>query len=154
MPEGTTVPTSNVLFTVENTDPAVPWLTNWFEVRKGRWFRVYHLQTLLVQAWYPTTVCTNSREQKKIIAEYLSETSESLAGLPFKLHDFGYRGSTSVEVCGSFFRLIIQFQSAGIGGAAHLVNFLGTDTIASLQLCRKYYACPMAGFSIPAAEHR
>lgn len=44
------------------------------------------------------TVCTNSRAQKEIIANYLHETSESLDGLPFKLHDFGYRGSTSVEV--------------------------------------------------------
>uniref|UniRef100_A0A914CWQ6 Nicotinamide phosphoribosyltransferase n=1 Tax=Acrobeloides nanus TaxID=290746 RepID=A0A914CWQ6_9BILA len=127
VPEGTVVPVHNVLFTVENTDPEVPWLTNWFE-------------TLLVQVWYPLIVCTNSRAQKEIIAKYLDETSDSLDGLPFKLHDFGYRGSTSVE-------------SAGIGASAHLVNFVGTDTIAGLQLCRKYYHCPMAGYSIPAAEH-
>uniref|UniRef100_A0A0K0DIG8 Nicotinamide phosphoribosyltransferase n=1 Tax=Angiostrongylus cantonensis TaxID=6313 RepID=A0A0K0DIG8_ANGCA len=74
IPEGCVVPTKNVLFTIENTDPAVPWLTNWFE-------------------------------------------------------------------------------SAGIGGAAHLVNFMSTDTIAGLKLCQKYYSCEMAGFSIPAAEH-
>ncbi|GMS84245.1 hypothetical protein PENTCL1PPCAC_6420, partial [Pristionchus entomophagus] len=127
VPEGTVVPVKNVLFTVENTDPKVPWLTNWFE-------------TLLVQVWYPMTVCTNSRAQKEIIAGFLRDTTDSVAGLPFKLHDFGYRGASSVE-------------SAGIGGAAHLVNFMGTDTIAGLQLCRKYYSCVMAGFSIPAAEH-
>ncbi|CAJ0574522.1 unnamed protein product, partial [Mesorhabditis spiculigera] len=127
VPEGSVVPVKNVLFTVENTDPAVPWLTNWFE-------------TLLVQAWYPITVCTNSRAQKEIIARYLIETSDSLEGLPFKLHDFGYRGSTAVE-------------SASIGGAAHMVNFQGTDTIAGLRMLKKYYDCPMAGFSVPAAEH-
>lgn len=127
VPEGTVVPVKNVLFTVENTDPMVPWLTNWFE-------------TLLVQVWYPMTVCTNSRAQKEIIATFLQQTTDSVAGLPFKLHDFGYRGASSVE-------------SAGIGGAAHLVNFMGTDTIAGLQMCRKYYGCIMAGFSIPAAEH-
>jgi nicotinamide phosphoribosyltransferase len=44
-------------------------------------------------------------------------------------------------------------ESAAIGGAAHLINFLGTDTIPALQLHRRYYGCPMAGFSIPAAEH-
>ncbi|CAG2162285.1 unnamed protein product [Oppiella nova] len=27
--EGSVIPTQNVLFTVENTDPAVPWITNW-----------------------------------------------------------------------------------------------------------------------------
>ncbi|CAJ0599933.1 unnamed protein product [Cylicocyclus nassatus] len=127
VPEGTVVPTKNVLFTIENTDPKVPWLTNWFE-------------TLLVQTWYPMTVCTSSRAFKQLIAKYLDATSDSIDGLPFKLHDFGYRGCSSVE-------------SAGIGGAAHMVNFVGTDTIAGLRLCRKYYSCEMAGFSIPATEH-
>lgn len=127
VPEGSVVPVKNVLFTVENTDPNVPWLTNWFE-------------TLLVQIWYPTTVATNSRAMKTIIAKYLSETADSMGGLPFKLHDFGFRGTSSVE-------------SAGIGGAAHLVNFVGTDTVASLVMARHYYGCEMAGFSIPAAEH-
>ncbi|KAK6034063.1 nicotinate phosphoribosyltransferase, (NAPRTase) family [Cooperia oncophora] len=86
------------------------------------------------------TVCTTSRAYKQLIASFLYKTSDSMDGLPFKLHDFGYRGSTSVE-------------SAGLGGAAHLVNFVGTDTIAGLQLCREYYSCEMAGFSIPATEH-
>jgi len=128
VPEGTTVPYKNVLFTVENTDPKCYWLTNYIE-------------TLMVQVWYPTTVCTNSRAQKGIIAKYLDDTADNLDGLPFKLHDFGFRGSSSVE-------------SAAIGGAAHLVNFQGTDTIASLIMARDYYGCKMAGFSIPAAEHR
>ena len=30
--------------------------------------------------------------------QYLDETADNLDGLPFKLHDFGFRGSTSVEV--------------------------------------------------------
>ena len=44
------------------------------------------------------TVATNSYYQKEIIAKYLDETAEGFGGLPFKLHDFGFRGSTSVEV--------------------------------------------------------
>ena len=56
-------------------------------------------QTLLVQVWYPMTVCTNSRAQKKLIAQYLHDTADNLDGLSFKLHDFGFRGSSSVEVC-------------------------------------------------------
>lgn len=55
-------------------------------------------QTILVQSWYPITVATNSREQKKILAKYLMETSGSLEGLEYKLHDFGYRGVSSQEV--------------------------------------------------------
>ncbi|CAG2253016.1 NAMPT [Mytilus edulis] len=127
VPEGTVVPYKNVLFTVENTDPKCYWLTNYFE-------------TLLVQVWYPMTVATNSRYQKEIIAQHLDETADNLDGLPFKLHDFGFRGSTSVE-------------SAGIGGCSHLVNFQGTDTIAGIMTARTYYGCQIAGFSIPAAEH-
>lgn len=127
VPEGTLVPTKNVLFTVENTDPKCYWLTNYVE-------------TLLVQVWYPMTVATNSYHQKKVIADYLKQTADGFATLPFQLHDFGFRGVSSVE-------------SAGIGGMAHLVNFKGTDTVASLMTARRYYNCNMAGFSVPAAEH-
>jgi nicotinamide phosphoribosyltransferase len=126
VPEGTSVPTSNVLMTIENTDPKVPWITN-------------YLETLLSQIWYPTTVCTQSREMKKVIEYYLHKTGDASL-IDFKLHDFGFRGSTSTE-------------SAGIGGAAHLVNFMGTDTLAGIDTARDYYEEDMAGFSIPAAEH-
>jgi nicotinamide phosphoribosyltransferase len=44
-------------------------------------------------------------------------------------------------------------ESAGIGGAAHLVNFMGTDTISGVLFAREYYGAGVAGFSIPAAEH-
>lgn len=126
VPEGTVVPQSNVLMTIENTDNEFPWLTNW-------------LETLLVQVWYPSTVATLSREVKKIILHYLERTGDPKL-IPFKLHDFGYRGSTSVE-------------SAGLGGVAHLVNFMGTDTMRALEFAQTYYGTPMAGFSIPASEH-
>jgi nicotinamide phosphoribosyltransferase len=127
VPEGTLVPVKNAMMTVENTDPKCFWLVN-------------YLETLLVQVWYPMTVCTQSRFQKQVIADYLTKTGCSLDGLNFKLHDFGFRGVSSVE-------------SAAIGGAAHLVNFMGTDTMAGYVCARNYYDEPMAGVSIPAAEH-
>jgi nicotinamide phosphoribosyltransferase len=126
VPEGTVVPVSNVLMTVENTDDACYWLTNYAE-------------TLLVQAWYPSTVATQSRAMKAMILKYLVDTGTPEL-IDFKLHDFGCRGVSSME-------------TAAIGGAAHLVNFKGTDTIPALQLLREYYYEPMAGFSIPASEH-
>ncbi|XP_015260846.1 PREDICTED: nicotinamide phosphoribosyltransferase-like, partial [Cyprinodon variegatus] len=46
-----------------------------------------------------------------------------------------------------------NLKSAALGGAAHLVNFCSTDTIAGVLMAQRYYGCPMAGFSIPAAEH-
>eukprot|EP00635_Sarcinochrysidales_sp_CCMP3193_P005206 CAMPEP_0118916008 /NCGR_PEP_ID=MMETSP1166-20130328/16102_1 /TAXON_ID=1104430 /ORGANISM="Chrysoreinhardia sp, Strain CCMP3193" /LENGTH=469 /DNA_ID=CAMNT_0006855797 /DNA_START=24 /DNA_END=1433 /DNA_ORIENTATION=+ len=129
-PEGTVVGVKNVLLTIENTDPECFWLTNFVE-------------TLLVQVWYPTTVATHSREQKKVIKEYLLETGDECAGLGYKLHDFGFRGVSSVE-------------TAGLGACAHLVNFFGTDTLAGLVVAKEYYgASPLssAGHSIPASEH-
>ena len=105
MPEGLSIPTHCPLLTIVNTDPECFWLTN-------------YLETLLVQVWYPMTVCTNSREQKKIIKRYLEETGD-VNLLDFKLHDFGFRGVSSVE-------------TSALGGAAHLVNFKGTDTMSAL----------------------
>jgi nicotinamide phosphoribosyltransferase len=132
VPEGMVVPNKTVLFTMVNTDPKCFWLTNF-------------LETLLVQVWYPMTVCTNSRMQKLTIHKYLEETGNEDWGIPggtvFKLHDFGFRGVSSVE-------------SAAIGGAAHLVNFLGTDTVAAMVCARTYYEAGIAsGHSIPASEH-
>jgi nicotinamide phosphoribosyltransferase len=40
-----------------------------------------------------------------------------------------------------------------LGGAAHLLNFMGSDTIVGIRCANKYYGSKMAGFSIPAAEH-
>ena len=71
--------------------------------------------------------------------EYLVRTGDPSL-IAFKLHDFGYRGSTSDE-------------SAALGGAAHLVNFKGTDNLAGCELAMRYYRAQMPGFSIPAAEH-
>lgn len=70
------------------------------QCRDLSWFLLFFFfhKTLLVQIWYPITVATNSREQKKILAKYLLETSGNLEGLEYKLHDFGYRGVSSQEV--------------------------------------------------------
>ena len=124
--EGSVVNTGNVLMTVENTDEKCFWLTN-------------YLETLLVTCWYPCTVATQSREMKRILLEYLEETGTP-SDINFKLHDFGVRGSTSKE-------------SAGIGGAAHLVNFKGSDNFEGVEYCYKYYDEDMAALSIPATEH-
>src|SRR5699024_5247826 len=100
-----------------------------------------YLETLLLRVWYPITVATLSWHVRQTIGRFLERTSdEAETQLPFKLHDFGARGVSSLE-------------SAAIGGAAHLVNFQGTDTLAALMLARAYYHEPMAAFSIPAAEH-
>jgi nicotinamide phosphoribosyltransferase len=127
VPEGTVVPVRNVLATIENTDPECFWLTTWLET------------ALLRAVWYGTTVATQSYTIKQVILDYLEKTGEP-STIDFKLHDFGARGVSSLE-------------SAGIGGAAHLVNFMGTDTISGVLFAREYYNAGIAGFSIPAMEH-
>jgi nicotinamide phosphoribosyltransferase len=130
-PEGTVIGTSNVLVQIRNTDPLVPWLTS-------------YLETALLRAiWFPTTVATQDMYIKKAIRDALNKTSVSNSldvDIMFKLHDFGARGTSSKE-------------SAGIGGCAHLVHFMGTDTVEGVQYAEVYYGEPNAGFGIPAAEH-
>src|SRR5581483_2688541 len=99
--EGSVVPVSNCLMTVESTDKRFFWV-------------VSYLETILMRVWYPITVATQSWTIKQIIKGYLDRTSDDPeAELPFKLHDFGSRGVSS-------------YESAQIGGAAHLVNFMGS----------------------------
>ena len=128
VPEGSVVPTHQALVTIESTDDEAFWLPS-------------YLETLLLRLWYPVTVATVSWQVKKIIKGFLDRTSdEAQAQLPFKLHDFGARGVSSLE-------------SAALGGMAHLVNFKGTDTVSGVLAARRYYHEEMAGYSIPAAEH-
>lgn len=128
VPEGTIVPNSNVLMTIENTDPRCAALTN-------------HLETWLCHLWYSCNVATLSRRTKEMMKDYLVATSDNLDHIDFMLHDFGMRGVSSME-------------SAAIGGAAHLVNFKGTDTVIAITLLRQFYgADEMPGFSVPATEH-
>lgn len=128
VPEGLVVPTHNVLMTVESTDPKVFWVVSW-------------LETMLLRVWYGITVSTQSYTIRELISSYLEKTSDDPAGeISFKLHDFGSRGVSSQE-------------SAMIGGAAHLVNFMGSDTVAGVLMANRYYKGGMSGFSIPAAEH-
>lgn len=111
---------------------------------EGKYSRlVTFLETILTQVWYPSTVATLSRRVKSLIGEAFEKSVDAECHhlLDSRLHDFGFRGCTSVE------------QSV-IGGVAHLLNFTGSDTMSAA-----YYAQytlnrgkPVAQ-SIPASEH-
>ena len=127
IPEGTRISAHNALVTVVNTDPNCYWLVNYME-------------TALMRVWYPITVATLSRNIRTGLERYL-ELTGSPELIDFMLQDFGSRGSTSSE-------------SASIGGAAHLVNFKGSDTMVAIPFLMKYYgATTMPAFSVPASEH-
>ncbi len=128
VPEGTVVPNRHVLMTVESTDPETFWVVSW-------------LETMLSRVWYPCTVATRSRYIRSIILDSLIRTSDDPEGdIGFKLHDFGARGASSRE-------------TSMIGGMAHQTSFQGSDNGPGIRGSNEYYDCPMAAFSIPAAEH-
>ncbi len=128
VPEGMTVPSHNVLMTIENTDPEFPWLPN-------------YLETVLSHVWYPCTIASNGKKLYSLLKMYMEKSCDTLDALPFKLHDFGYRGVSCDE-------------QAGIGGAMHLIHFRGSDTFAAVDHIFEFYSDDvMPTFSIPASEH-
>lgn len=126
--EGEIVGVQNALFTITNTLPEYYWLVNFIE-------------TLLLKVWYPTTVATISYQYKQLCKEYSNVTCDTDGHLPFQIHDFGYRAVSSDE-------------SGHIGGAAHLLNFYGTDTTGGVKMLKEYYKGQYPiGLSVPASEH-
>lgn len=124
--EGMPIDIGNVLVQVKNTDKKYAWLTNYLET------------SILRAVWYPTTVATISWYAKHIINHYLELTcdNEEEKLIEVRLHDFGSRGVSS-------------YESAFIGGKAHLLSFKGTDTSHAAFIEHEF---PL-GFSINASEH-
>lgn len=128
VPEGTPVRSGNALITILCEDEELFWLCSYIET------------ALLRAVWYPTTIASLDYESKRDITRFYEISGSDLSMIPFALHDFGARGVAASE-------------QAEIGGAAHLVNFMGSDTIEGVRAANYYYKHPMAGFSVPATEH-
>lgn len=128
--EGMLIPIKNVLFTIETTIP------------DRRFFSlVSYFETKLVRVWSPTTVATTSYYVRQAIMEALKKSADAPEEeIPFKLHDFGSRGISSME-------------GAAFAGAGHLVSFMGSDTQVAIQAIEFAYGEKMTGYSIPASEH-
>lgn len=123
--EGSIAKPGEPLLVMYNTVPGFHWLVGW-------------LETLLLKVWYPTTIATKSYHVKKMLLKHWEKSSDNVQGVDFAYHNFGDRGSSSVE-------------SALIGGIAHLSQFKGTDNFNCLAKAKEYYN--LDGFSIPATEH-
>jgi nicotinamide phosphoribosyltransferase len=125
--EGTVVSVGNALVTIETSveDEKVFWVVSWME-------------TFFMKLWYPINIATRSFMVKRMLKAFSDETGSG--NVDFQYHNFGDRGSTSVE-------------SASIGGMAHLTQFMGTDNFGSLKYTYENYFERMVGFSIPASEH-
>ena len=128
VPEGTPVPGGMPLYSSTCLDEDLAWMASGIET------------SLLRGNWYGTTIATMDRDIKKEIKRYFDISGADLGLLPFSLHDFGGRGVT----CG---------EQAEIGGAAHLVNFMGSDTVEGVLAANFFYKHTMAAFSVAATEH-
>ena len=128
VPEGTPIRGGQPIYTVTVLDKDLFWMSAGFETMIQRGI------------WYPTTIATMDYDIKRRIKQYYDNTGADLGLLPFALHDFGGRGVTSGE-------------TAEIGGMAHLVNFMGSDTVEGILTANFYYKEAMAGYSVYATEH-
>lgn len=128
VPEGTPIKGGQPIYTVTCLDADLFWMSAATEtvIQRG--------------IWYPTTIATMDYEIKREIVRMYEVTGADPGLIPFSLHDFGGRGVSSAE-------------TAEIGGFAHLVNFMGSDTVEGVLTANFYYSEPMAGFSVYATEH-
>ena len=128
VPEGTVMWGGLPLYTVTVLDPDLFWMSAGFE-------------TMIQRAiWYPTTIASRDLVTKRGIKAFYEKTGADMGLLPFSYHDFGGRGVSSAE-------------TAEIGGAAHLVNFMGSDTVEGILTANFYYKDAMAAYSVYATEH-
>ena len=132
LPEGTVVPLRVPSVTVVNTNPEFFWLTNFVET------------LFSAESWLASTSATLAFEYRKMFTRFALETGGDLESVPFQGHDFSFRGMSSVD-------------AAATSGGAHLLSFVGTDTIPAILFHETYYGADsdseLIGASIPATEH-
>ena len=135
LPEGSLVPMRVPFVTVHNDrkkHPELFWLTNFIET------------IMSASTWQGITSSTIAFEYRKIFNQFAMETVGNTDFVPFQGHDFSFRGMSSL-------------QSACYSGAAHLLSFVGTDTIPAIDFLERYYNADaekeMIGVSVAATEH-
>lgn len=127
VPEGLVVPVRNAMFSVENLDEHLPWLTSYFETM------------LLRDIWTACSIATRLFLMRVRIDRHWRAYSENPPS-PFALLDFSSRG-------------VMGYDHGRIGGAAYLFMFQGSDNKPAVRHTNYYYHHDMAGFSINATEH-
>jgi nicotinamide phosphoribosyltransferase len=132
LPEGSRVPIGVPVLTIVNTHPDFFWLTNYIET------------VLSCYLWKAITSATTAFEYRRLLTKYADLTGVDRSFIDYQAHDFSFRGMSSL-------------QDAAISGAAHLLSFVGTDSIPAIDLLEHYYgaACHLGnvGCSVAATEH-
>jgi hypothetical protein len=102
--------------------------------------------TMLPYLWTSSTVATRGRRRKARMLDVYRQaypsrdTGALLAMIEYKFHDFGRRGGAATQIT----------------GLAHLLNWLGTDTVDAAYVATRYLndGKKFGAMSIPAAAHR
>lgn len=132
LPEGSLVPIKVPVLVIYNTRPDFFWLTNYLET------------ILSCYLWKPMTSATVARHYRTLLDRYAEETGADKGFVQFQAHDFSFRGMSGPE-------------DAALSGAGHLCSFVGTDTVAAIDLIEDYYGGDaekeLIGCSVPATEH-
>jgi nicotinamide phosphoribosyltransferase len=130
LPEGSRVDIRVPMWTIVNTDHNFYWVTNYLETQ------------LSAELWKMVTSATEAYEYRRLFDQYAKVTGTPKEFVPWQGHDFSFRGMSGIT-------------DAAQSGAAHLLSFTGTDTIAAIDYLEDYYngAATFVGGSVPATEH-
>lgn len=115
LPEGTLCPLRVPMFTMRSTMDEVAWIVQTIETQMS------------CSIWHPMTSATTAWEfRKQLHADALRSAPELLDIVPYLAHDFSMRGQTSIE-------------TAIASAAAHLLSFIGSDTVPAVDYLEEYY---------------
>ncbi len=130
LPEGSRVNIKVPMLTVSNTPPNFFWLTNYLE------------DVISNAMWKGCTTATTAWQYRKLLDKYADETGANKDFVMWQGHDFSFRGVGGIH-------------DGSTNSAGHLLSFLGTDTISSIDYLKNYYsgAETYIGGSVPATEH-
>ena len=132
LPEGSRVNVRVPLWTIQNTHSDFFWLVNYLETQ------------LSCENWKMPTSATTAFEFRRVFTKYAKITGAPLDFVQFQGHDFSMRGMSGIA-------------DAASSGAAHLLSFVGTDTVPAIDFLEQYYGADsdkeMVGVSVPATEH-
>lgn len=130
LPEGTLGLIGQPLVTITNTHPCAFWLVN-------------YLETWLSSAmWQPITSATTAYNVRRLMDNYAVATGCDPEANGFLAHDFSYRGMAGIE-------------AASASGAAHLLSFVGSDSLSSWDYITTTYPATKGTVQVgvPATEH-
>lgn len=132
LPEGTRCPIGVPMLTIRNTEERFFWLVNYLET------------VMSADLWKPMTTATIAYEYRRLLDLFAERTGANKDFTVLQGHDFSSRGMSGKE-------------DAARSGSGHLLSFIGTDSVGSIDYVEDYYGANSdegpIGVSVFATEH-